>query len=121
VLALTGKTNAADTIRVRLLDMRRHAPHLIDAGVGNVLRRHQQAGRITTREADRAGRVAARLIDHHYPHIGPLARRAWSLRQNLSFYDALYVALASYLDVPLLTVDKGLSRTPGLPCEIQLV
>lgn len=121
VLALAGKTTDARTLRARLPDMRRHAPHLIDAEVGNVLRRHEQAGRISTREADTAVRVAGLLIDHRYPHVGVLARRAWTLRHNFSFYDALYVALASYLGIPLLTADTRLSQAPGLPCRTELV
>jgi predicted nucleic acid-binding protein len=121
VLAVAGKTKVADTLRARLTDMRRHAPHLIDAEVGNVLRRHEQAGRISTAEADTGVRVAGLLIDHRYPHVGALARRAWSLRHNLSFYDALYVALAGYLNISLLTADKRLSRAPRLPCQTEFV
>ena len=101
--------------------MRRHAPHLIDAEVGNVLRRHEQAGRISTQEAATALRSAGLLVDYRYPHIGAIAQRAWKLRHNLSFYDALYVALASDLDIPLLTGDTRLSRAPGLPCRAELV
>lgn len=121
VFALAGKTTIAGTLRDRLPAMRRHAPHLIDAEVGNVLRRHEQAGHISTQEAETALRVAGLLVDDRYPHVGALARRAWSLRHNLNFYDALYVALASYLDIPLLTADARLSRAPGLPCRIELV
>jgi predicted nucleic acid-binding protein len=121
VLALVGKTNAAEALREQLPEMRCHAPHLIDVEVGNVLRRHEQAGRISAREADTALRVAGFLIDDRYPHVGALARRAWSLRRNVSFYDALYVALASNLDLPLLTADTRLSRAPGLPCRTELV
>ncbi|SON62373.1 Ribonuclease VapC9 [Mycobacterium simulans] len=121
VLALIAKTDAADALRARLPEMRRHAPHLIDAEVGNVLRRHEQAGHISAREADTALRVAAPLIDDRYPHVGVLARCAWSLRHNLSFYDALYVALATNLDIPLLTADTRLSRAPQLTCRTELV
>jgi predicted nucleic acid-binding protein len=121
VLALAGKTASARTLRGRLSDMRRHAPHLIDAEVGNVLRRQERAGRISTGEADTALRVAAALVHYRYPHTGPLARRAWNLRHNFSFYDGLYIALASYLDVPLLTADARLSKAPGLTCQTELV
>lgn len=121
VLALAVKTTVADTLRERLPDMRLHAPHLIDAEVGNVLRRQEQAGRIATTEADTALQVAGTLVYRRYPHVGPLARRAWSLRHNFSFYDALYVALASYLGIPLLTADTRLSRAPGLSCQIEVV
>lgn len=121
VLAVAGKTEAADEFRARLPGIRRHAPHLIDAEVGNVLRRHEQAGLLSGREANTALGVSELLIDHRYPHAGALAQRAWTLRHNLTFYDALYVALASYLSLPLLTSDGRLGRAPGLPCQIEVV
>lgn len=43
------------------------------------------------------------------------------LAPRFTFYDALYVALATALDVPLLTGDSRLAAAPGLPCEIKLV
>jgi predicted nucleic acid-binding protein len=101
--------------------MRRHAPHLIDAEVGNVLRRHERVGRLSADEAAQGLRAAAALIDHRYPHIGPLGQLAWTLRSNLSFYDALYVALAASLQLPLVTADVRLSGAPRLPCTIELV
>jgi predicted nucleic acid-binding protein len=121
VLALAGKSTPADALRARLPGMRCHAPHLIDAEVGNVLRRHERAGLVSDREADTAIQVAETLIEHRYPHAGVLARRAWALRHNFTYYDALYVALARYLGIPLLTADARLGRTPDLPCEIELV
>lgn len=121
VLALGGKTRAADKLRARLPGMRRHAPHLIDAEVGNVLRRHEQAGLLSGVEALAALRATRALVDHRYPHSGALAEHAWSLRHNFSFYDALYVALAARLNVPLLTGDTRLSRAPRLPCQAELV
>ncbi len=45
---------------------------------------------------------------------------AWTWRHNLSFYDALYVALAVSLELPLVTADVRLSRAPRLPCTIEL-
>ena len=61
------------------------------------------------------------LIDQRYPHTSSLAGAAWDLRDNVTFYDALYVALAVALDVPLLTADARLARVPGLPCQVELV
>lgn len=121
VLALAGKSKATGKLRARLPGVRRHAPYLIDAEVGSVLRRHEHARLLTSREAYTALRALRGLVDHRYPHAGVLAERAWALRQNLSFYDALYVALAGHLGVPLLTGDTRLSRAPGLPCETELV
>lgn len=121
VLALVGKGERADSLRRRLPTMRRHAPHLIDAETGNVLRRHELRGDITEPEARSALAAGRVLIQHRYPHVGPLADLAWTWRANLSFYDALYVALAARLGVPLLTADARLTRAPDLGCEAVLV
>jgi len=47
-----------------------------------------------------------------------LAPRAWQLRQNLSIYDAGYVALAELTDATLVTLDRRISSAPGLRCTI---
>ena len=60
------------------------------------------------------------LVVERYPH-GTLARVAWGLRHNFSYYDALYVALAARLEVPLITSDERLSTAPGLPCLVELI
>lgn len=121
VLALAGKTEDARTLRSRLPGLRKHAPHLIDAEVGNVLRRQEHAGRLSADEAATALEVAGSVVDHRYPHVGALALRAWTLRHNLTFYDALYVALAGSLGIPLLTADARLARAAGLRCKTVLV
>ncbi len=121
VLALSGKTETASALRARLAGVRKHAPHLIDAEVGNVLRRHEREARLSPEEALLALRAARAVLDHRYPHVGPLAELAWTWRHNLSFYDALYVALAVLLDLPLITGDVRLSRAPDLRCTIELV
>ena len=61
------------------------------------------------------------FIDHRYAMTGALAGAAWSLRDNFTFYDALYVALAQALSCPLLTADEKLSQAPTLPCSVELV
>jgi predicted nucleic acid-binding protein len=43
------------------------------------------------------------------------------LRENLSAYDAMYVALAETLDTVVLTCDAPLSRAPGLARRIELI
>ena len=121
VLALVGKTETADSLRHRLPTMRRHAPHLIDADIGNVLRRHEQSGRISDGEARTALAASRVLVEHRYPHVGPLAELAWTWRASIGFYDALYVALAVQLDVPLITADAKLSRARHLGCRTELI
>ncbi|MGI5220054.1 type II toxin-antitoxin system VapC family toxin [Nocardia sp. CA-290969] len=98
-----------------------HAPHLIDAEVGHVLRRHERRGMIDDAAAAIGLRMLGTLVDHRYSHHGWLASEAWALRHTITFYDALYVALAQRLDIPLLTCDEKLSKAPGLPCRIELV
>jgi predicted nucleic acid-binding protein len=51
----------------------------------------------------------------------PLLPRVWALRQNLTAYDAVYVALAEALDTTLLTYDGRLARAPGLAHTVELV
>jgi predicted nucleic acid-binding protein len=96
------------------------APHLVDAEVGHALRGEVRAGEISARAAKAAlaDLLEMRLqrVSHHL-----LAERAWELRQNLSFYDALYVALAEVLEAPLVTLDVRLSRAPGVRAEIEVV
>ena len=50
-----------------------------------------------------------------------MAEVAWTLRNNVTYYDALYVALAARLGYPLLTADARLARAPGLPCAVELI
>jgi predicted nucleic acid-binding protein len=121
VLALAAKTEGAGELRGRLLELRVHAPHLIDAEVANVLRRHERDGLLSEVEARAALRAGHALVRHRHPHAGALAELAWRWRHNLSFYDALYVALAALLDVPLLTADSRLAGAPGQACTIELV
>ena len=44
--------------------------------------------------------------------------RVWALRDNLTGYDAWYVALAEALDCPIVTLDRRLSRANGPTCDI---
>src|SRR2546427_567108 len=93
----------AETIRQRL---RREvpnlaAPHLLDAEVGQALRRYTLNGDLNPARADQALVDLAALPLVRYPHTA-LLRRAFDLRDNVSVYDALYVALAEAMQVPLL-------------------
>jgi predicted nucleic acid-binding protein len=104
----------------RLRGMRCHAPHLVDAEVGHVLRRAVAVEKMASRTAEAALHALESVISDRYPH-GNLAAGAWRLRDNLTYYDALYVALAARLGYPLLTADGRLARAPGLPCTVELI
>lgn len=112
----------ADTAAYRLFHSGEtlHAPHLLDLEVTQVLRRHEatrQAEPARCREAlDDLARV--RLFRH--PH-NVLLPRVWELRNNLTAYDAAYVALAEMLSAPLLTRDQRLAASAGHHARIELV
>jgi predicted nucleic acid-binding protein len=55
-----------------------------------------------------------------YPHRG-LLPRVWALRDNLTAYDAVYVALAEALDAPLVTRDRRLAAGPGHQAVVEVV
>jgi predicted nucleic acid-binding protein len=54
------------------------------------------------------------------PHR-PLLARCWELRDNLTVYDAAYVALAEVLKAILLTGDKRLAGATGPRCHIEVL
>jgi predicted nucleic acid-binding protein len=120
VVALVETTPEASRLRHRLTRVVTHAPHLIDAELGGVMRRRSSAGEIAPEVAAGALRAVGLLVAERYPH-GPLAAAAWTLRHNVSYYDALYVALAARLGYPLLTTDARLTRAPDLPCAVELI
>jgi predicted nucleic acid-binding protein len=121
VLALTGATDEAKVVRKRITGTTCHAPHLLDAEVGHVLRRLARIEAITEEEASTALAALPHVVDHRYPHTGRLSRIAWELRHTVTFYDGLYVALATALKVPLLTSDEKLTKASGLTCEFELI
>jgi predicted nucleic acid-binding protein len=85
------------------------APHLVDAEIGNSLRRMVAAEEMEAQSAMAALHDLVGLPLRRIVHTG-LLDRAWQLRHNLSFYDGLYVALAEMLSMPLLTLDSRLAR-----------
>ncbi len=116
------RTPAAEVVERRLFDSREtlHAPYLLDVEVAQVVRRYARQGDI---DADRGQAVLADLADlplQRYPHAF-LLPRVWELRNNLTAYDAVYVALAEALGAPLLTRDKRLAAAAGHHARVELV
>lgn len=92
------------------------APHLMPVEAANILRRLALAGDIS---ADAASLAHRDLLDLHvelFPYE-PFALRVWSLRENLTCYDAWYVAVAEALDSALATLDGRIPRAPGTRCR----
>lgn len=91
------------------------APHLMPAEVANILRRAKLAGDVT---ADTASLAHGDLLDLRVELVpyAAVASRAWELHENLTLYDAWYVALAELLGADLATLDARLARAPGPRC-----
>jgi predicted nucleic acid-binding protein len=97
-----------------------HAPHLVDVEVVQGLRRLVRTNEVS---AGRAGEAIADLTEldlHRHPHLD-LVGRAWKLRDNISAYDSMYVALAEAIDAPIVTCDAPLAKAPGHRAKIELI
>jgi predicted nucleic acid-binding protein len=96
-----------------------HAPHLLDVEVAQVLRRLVREATISTRRAEEAIQDLADMRVTRYPHFVFLSR-IWQLRNNLSAYDAAYVALAENLGATLVTRDVRLASASGRAVAIEV-
>jgi predicted nucleic acid-binding protein len=95
-------------------------PHLADSQLTHALRGQVRRERIDDHQARAALTRWARLGVHRFPAVG-LLTRVWELRDNLSAYDATYVALAEALGCALVTADARLGQAPGPTCPITVV
>lgn len=96
------------------------APQLLDLEVTSVVRGLLRSGQIT---AERAAAALADLRELPVERAGhrDLLGRCWELRENLTPYDAAYVALAELLGLVLVTADRSLSRAPGVRCGVEVL
>ncbi len=97
-----------------------HAPHLLDVEVAQVIRRYAAASEIDVRRGREALADLADLPLRRYPHDF-LLPRVWDLRNNLTAYDAVYVALAEALDAPLITRDRRLAAAAIRHARVELI
>jgi predicted nucleic acid-binding protein len=86
------------------------------AEAANILRRAQLAGGISSDIASMAHQDLLDLRVEFFPYE-PFAARIWELRENITCYDAWYVALAETLSAPLATLDGLLAKAPGTGCR----
>jgi predicted nucleic acid-binding protein len=96
-----------------------HVPHVFDLEVLAVIRRAALGGVLSERRAHRALGALDDLRATRYSHV-PLRPRICELRENVTPYDAAYVALAEALRAPLVTVDAALAEATGARAEVEL-
>ena len=118
--ALIDDGSAGDRARSALSeDLRWAAPGHLVVEVISVIR-----GRLLGRklQAQRADEAIAVLVELEMAQIDvlPLAHRIWELHDNLTAYDAAYLAVAEELGCALLTSDARLARADGGRCPVRL-
>ena len=120
VVALADDGPDGDTARARLRHERLAAPEIVDLEVLSVLRRAVAGGALPVRRAELA---LTDLLDLPLERIShrPLARRCWELGDNVTVYDAAYVAAAEALESPLLTSDRRLAAATGPRCPVEVL
>lgn len=95
------------------------APHLMPIEVANILRRSVRGGAIREDIAAMAHDDLVQLPVELHPYE-PYATRVWQLGNQVTAYDAWYVAIAESLGLPLVTLDRRLARAPGTTCSFRL-
>jgi predicted nucleic acid-binding protein len=115
------RTTAGQRIEQRIYASRDtlHTVHLIDVEFAQVLRRLVRKGTLAPKRAEEAIEDLAALRITRYAPVLLLAR-VWRLRQNLSAYDATYVALAEQLHAPLITRDRRIAAAPGHSAAVEV-
>jgi predicted nucleic acid-binding protein len=122
IIEVLLRTASAARIEDRLLDPREslHAPHLLDLEVAQVLRRYVARGEMRPERGRLSIELLAKFPITRYSHE-PLMARIWSLRHNLTAYDAAYVALSEGLSATLLTRDAAIAEAAGHRAEVEVI
>jgi predicted nucleic acid-binding protein len=115
------QTELGERVERRLLkDEDLHAPHLLDVEVLSALRRLVRAGDVSVERAQDAIEDLQLLLLARHGH-DDLLPRAWALRENVTAYDGVYVALAEALDATLVTCDRPLGAAKRGTARIEVI
>ncbi|MBB3086678.1 type II toxin-antitoxin system VapC family toxin [Geodermatophilus sabuli] len=120
VAALLDAGSDGESAREVMLANEAHAPHLLDVEVLSAVRRHALSGRLSGAAVHGAVAALRELPVARHGH-DLLLDRSLELRDSVTAYDGVYVALAEVLEAPLVTGDRRLSRTPGLRCAVSVI
>ena len=95
-------------------------PSIFDAEVLSALRGLVRGGKFAgTAATELVADLMVLPVDRW--HMSPLLPRMWELRENLTSYDAAYVALAELTGAVLVTGDERITASPGARCTIQII
>jgi predicted nucleic acid-binding protein len=119
LIELLTHTTLAPKIDRLIGDAELIAPDVLNPEVLEGLRGLERGGQLTS---ERASMAAEQLCESKIERVptNELLRKIWSMRANVSSYDACYVALARAFDCPLLTSDRKLTRAPALGVGVML-
>lgn len=105
------------TLTSRAVDL--HVPSLCDVEVASALRGLVRRNRLEPARAQAALQDYRDLPVARHPHLA-LLDRVFELRDNLSSYDAVYVALAEALDAALGSGDRRLLEAVRTHTAVQV-
>lgn len=91
----------------------------MDLEVLHALRRQTLLGTLPRERGAEALADLKNIAFVRYPHAS-LVGRIWDLKNNLTAYDAAYIALAEALDAPLVTMDARLAQAPGIHAAVEV-
>jgi predicted nucleic acid-binding protein len=114
--SLTGSVAAQEL----LTDEQVQIPVVTDVEIASALRKRVHLGQISPEDGWRL-LDAYRWMAVTRHHVFAMFDRIWELRDNVTAYDAAYVALAEAIECPLVTADARLSRAPGIRCAVTVV
>jgi predicted nucleic acid-binding protein len=117
--ALADDDHDGVATRRRIFGEQLLAPDLVDLEVLSAFRQQVARGALLNRRAELAIRDLSVFPVRRLPHH-PYLHRCWELRNNVTPYDACYVAIAEATTATLLTADARLARAPGLRCTIEV-